>query len=165
MNLENGDVGIDYPKCLPAFTAAEIHVYHPAGAGCHSEKIKWNNNCRFSKIPQSIYWILWALTQKSLSVPGHTQLTLRCSIIPELRITAQKKMFSEGLKVSFSLVFYFITSGFPFNNSVRKPQKRRNNVFYLNISALFLLLLQEASHHPLLVADSAIRAVQFCSVW
>lgn len=77
-----------------------------------SEKIKRNNNCRFSKIPQSIYRILWTLTQKSLSVPGHTQLTLRCSIIPELRIMAQKKMFSEGLKVSFSLVFYFITPGF-----------------------------------------------------
>lgn len=160
--MGNGDVGIDYPKCLPAFTVAEIHVYHQAGAGCHSEKIKRNNNCGFSKIPQSIYWILW--TQKSLSVPGHTQLTLWCSIIPGLRITAQK-MFSEGLKVSFSLVFYFITSGFPFNNSIRKPQKRRNNVFYLNISALFLPLLQKASHDPLLGVDSAIRAVQFCSVW
>lgn len=81
------------------------------------------NNCRLSKIPQkkSVYWILWTLTQKSLSVPGHTHLILGSSIFPGLRIMAQKKMFSEGWKISFSFVFYFITSGFPFNNSVRKP--------------------------------------------
>lgn len=110
VNLGNGDVGIDYPKRLPAFTVAEIHVYHQAGAGCHSEKIKRNNNCGFSKIPQSIYWILW--TQKSLSVPGHTQLTLRCSIIPGLRITAQKNVFRrlESFLQSCVLFYYLRVS-------------------------------------------------------